>query len=274
MKWVLSLLFCWSASAQLPVMAFKPAISIPRWYPTNATSAKLVYWFDLIPFSGAYSNSVGAPGIAQDNTPVAIWTNFAAGFNGILASQLSADQTVHPTNFVSGGGVNGTSPRISFLSTGTSERMITGAWAGTGGSGFTNIATFIIVFNYNDTTGTEWVISTTAAAPWIQMNAQKLEYNQGTTTISSSPAILNNGQYYILGMFFEGNSSTHIDTNGVLMVSGSGGTATFGGPTLGQGGGSKQFAGNFIRIWIWEGILGSTDYANAIQQCKVDFGIH
>lgn len=255
----------------LPVISVAGSPVPSVWYPTNATTARLVWWLELQPIMGAYTNNVGAPVVALDADQVKMWTNFAAGFNGIQASSVIADQATHPTNFVSGGGGNGTSRRISWSNTG-SKRMHNGGWPTVAGSGSTNLSTWIFVFNDNSSSGTQWILSNTATAPWVIWNAKGFDYNQGSATVSTART-LTVGQFYIVAMFFAAGASSHLDTNGVQMVAGTGGTSTMGPLDIDQGNGSAPLNGNISRVWIYEGILGSTDYNNAVAQCKKDFGI-
>ncbi len=263
MKWIFLLCSCLTCYAQFPYSGTTwKAPSSSTWYPTNATTGGLEVWADLLPASlnGTFGGTGGTTHPATDNQFVINWTNWAKS-----SYAWNSDQTLHPTNFVSGGGGSSTSPRI-FFDTATTSRMVGGLFTPT-----TNSATIICVVNCTATTGTDFIINDPGGA-FIRYNAKSLEISQGTTLTSA--ATMGTG-YYVITVVFAGGVSSHIDTNGVNMVTGTAGTANLfktSGFYLGQGN-SAGYRGNMCRIWGWSGVLSAGDIASAVAQCKTDFNI-
>ncbi len=261
------------ASAQLSLQQMQPFFKgsggvSATWYPTNATSAKLVWWLELQPINSAFTNAGGTI-VPLDGDQVKVWTNLAAGFNGIVTSQGTADQSVHPTNYVSGGGGNGTSKRLQFTAA-TSTRLATSAWPTAGGSASTNKATFVYVANCTATTSTDNLCERSGVAPCVQYNAKSLSMYQGTAVTSANTM---GAGYYVISVVMAAGASSHIDTNGVQMVAGNAGTQSFGACNVGDIDATAGYHGNICRVWIWEGVLSAPELAQAVAQCKTDFGI-
>lgn len=260
MKWILLLLLCLSASAQLPIIPYKIPSGASTWYPTNASNPTDI-WADLTPLMGAYSGS----GLAGNNQKVDIWTNFISNGGFGANAVFTADQTLHPTNFISGGGGSATSPRILFTAA-TDTRLISGNLSIT-----TNLWTFVIVANCTASTGVDKIVGNANTTPLLQFNALKLEMSQGSTV--SSAATLVAGQWYVISAVFAAGASSHIDTNGVQMVSGNAGTGNMLAWYIAPFGTTATLRGNIARIWGWRGILSAGDLASAVAQCKTDFNI-
>jgi len=242
----------------LPWLTSPPTSS--RFIPTSPTNTFLL-WAELTPTNGTFGGSAGATVPANDNQDIKYWTNLCGFISG---SRWTADQTLHPTNFVSGGGGNGTSPRVLFTAA-SPTRMV-----GPTIPDLTNKFTVIAVANCDATSGIDSILADGITGnTWINYNAHKLEMSQGTTI--SSAATMGAG-YYVITVVFAAGASSHIDTNGVLMVSGNAGTANLRSPYIGQAG-SAIYHGSICRIWGWYGILNSTDLTAAVHQCGIDFGI-
>jgi len=256
------LIFLLSASAcfgQLTMQHMQPFFNgsslASRWWPTQANNG-LVFWGELTPLDGTWDGALHPVG---DNHRVLIWTNFAAA-----ATTWTSDQALHPTNFISGGGNNSTSPHILFTGA-SSTRMIGASWPVT-----TNKSTWILVANCTATTGTDILVMNGAGGtPWFQYNAKKLEMSQGST-ISSAATMTTS--YFVITCVFAADGTSHIDTNGVAMVTGNAGTGNMAAPYLAQFN-SVCYHGNLSRVWMWNGVLSAGDLTSAVAQCKTDFGI-
>jgi len=264
MKWTIAIfLSCASAMAQLPTLMIPNAASSAstRWWPTNATSGSNIWWAETIPMSGVFGGD-GTTYPASNNQTVKYWTNFAPAFNG---ARWTADQSLHPTNFTSGGGGNGTSPRLFFGPQASATRMVSpGAWPTT-----TNKATVIVVVNCTRTSGIDNIFINPASTPYLRYTSKALEINQGSALTSATT--MGTGYYTITAVFAAGVSS-RIDTNGVNMVTGTAGTGNMADGYLGNNGTDAIFNGNMCRIWGWSGVLSELDISNAVAQCRLDFG--
>jgi hypothetical protein len=135
----------------------------------------------------------------------------------------------------------------------------------------TNLWTMIIVANCTSSSGIDKLCGNANSTPLIQYNALKLEISQGITL--SSPATLVASQWYVITAVFAAGASSHIDTNGVQMVSGTAGTANIASWYIAPFGTTATLRGNIARIWGWRGVLSAGDLASAVAQCKTDFNI-
>jgi hypothetical protein len=216
----------------------------------------------LTPRNGTWGPDINTTP-AGNNIQVKLWTNYAK-----TSSQLTSDQAVFGTNFNSGGGGNGTSPRILF-SAATTTRM-------NGGSASEAAQPFTMLFvcNCADTVASlSGLYRNSSVPPWVRFTGgNALEFNGGSATVTG-PATLTLGQWYIVTAVFNGASSA-IYTNGVLYKSGSIGSTGVGTMIIAQNfdvGGS--YRGNISRIWVWTNSISVSDHAAAVAQCKTDFGI-
>lgn len=253
--------FCLFGQTALYGPFVKFASSATTWYPTNAPN---LWWWSEVksPFTGTWGPTTSITP-AADNTEVALWTNYAQS-----SSKLTSDQTLFATNFVSGGGGNGTSPRI-FWSASTTTRM-NGGSASTVGSQWT----MLFVCNCVDTVNTlSGLYRNSSVPPYVRFTGgTALEFNGGSSTVTG-PTTLTLGQWYIVTAIFDGASSA-IYTNGVLYTSGSIGTTALGTMIVGQSFDTAgSYRGNISRIWVWTNHISAPNLASAVAQCKTDFGI-
>jgi hypothetical protein len=234
---------------------------VARWLPNTPTNT-FALWAELTPTNGTYGGSAGATVPANDNQDIKYWTNLTALIAG---GRWVADQTLHPTNFISGGGGGGTHPRVLFTAASTT-RMV-----GPTMPDLTNKFTIIVVTDCSSTSGIDYIVfDGVTGNSWLNFNAHKLEMSQGTTV--SSVAGTTASVPYVITAVFAAGASSHIDTNGVQLVSGNAGTANLRAPYLAQFN-TICYHGNISRVWGWYGVLNSTDLANAVAQCRTDFGI-
>lgn len=263
MKWIILILSCCSALAQHPLMSGSgidwTRSTSSRWYPTNAANT-LFYWFEVTPTNSARLNADGSGGVPGNAVRAGSWINIASG-------QISgSDGATFPTNFTSGGGVNGTSPRISF-NTQISDRFVTPGLGVT----LTNFTLMCVMNASNAAAGSQEFLGNANNPPYIDVNANKFTINCGNAV--SGAATIANGTWYIVTWVQKGATS-EIKTNDVTYVTGDSGTVGY---TSIQGmyiahDRVTQFSGNISRIWVWTNTLSAGDNTSAINQCKTDFG--
>lgn len=257
MKWFWTLFLCLSASAQLPIIPYTVPSGASRFTPDQAANA-LFWWFELTPTNGARVNTDGSGGVPANSGLAGSWINLA--HNNDVCNN---DGSPVATYFVSGGGANGTSPRLSFPNTAVCRYLIPAQ--GT----ITNF-TIIMVIKPANATGNKALFSNGNGGPLIQDNAGKLEMNAGSTI--TGPVSIGTSAYIIT--WVNAGASSEIDTNGVLYVSGNSGTKGFAvgaQPIIAQPI-VNEYQGDISRIWGWTNILSAGDMTKAINQCKQDFG--
>lgn len=269
MKWILSLLLCFSASAQLPVVPFNPSTS-SRWLPNQAANT-LFYWYELTPTNSARVNFDGSGSPPTDTQSPRSWINLA--HNNDVAGYASGGTV--PQYFVSGGGNNGTSPRLNFPSTAGGTGYVSPAVT----TVFTNF-TFMIVLKMTSTTGNQSIISSGNAIPRLTISSGVLTMDAGSTTagpvsIGTTPMIITWNNCNATG------ANSEIYTNGVLYKSGASGSVGFfanAGPYIGHNI-VNILQADVCRVWCWTnngsgngGTLSASDMTKALNQCKSDFG--
>lgn len=243
---LLSLALASVVQAQLPVVQLPqltPASS-GRWWPTNAPGMFL--WLETVPFL-TMSNQT-------DNSQVFRWTNVVDP-----NLSLAADQPLRPTNFISGGGLSGTTDKVHW------QEAVGGTQRITGGPGAPSHYTFIFVANCDNAATSPGGMFYDGTAMRLEFNNAALQMSAGTTL--TGPAVIGTGWYIITAVF--NNASSEIDTNGVLYVSGAAGNTALGSVYLGQ---FQAFKGNISRVWAWTNTLSGSDMTSAINQCKTDYG--
>jgi hypothetical protein len=205
---------------------------------------------------------------SPDNTKMTNWYNLAA-LPHYFYPQTAANSG---TNFVSGGGANGTSPRM-FFKNNVIRRLIPDA----SNFNITNFTLLAVVQCTAATDGTtEYLLSydETVSPPWIRFNSNgKLEISAGTTL--SGPSSVGTG-WNIIMVTFAGASST-VTTNGVAYSSGnigSVGTGSGATPFICSDGGNPfpPFGGNLCRLWVWTNSLTAGETTSALHQTEQDFG--
>jgi hypothetical protein len=218
-------------------------------------------WGELTPINGTWD---GATHPCVDNERIQTWTNFAS--SGAVWN--AGDGTHCPTNFVSGGGGNGTSPRISFSSATVNTVLNSGAISPT-----TDVFSFLAVVHCNRTTGDDYVLNGSGTTTSLRFSAGTLKVKNNGTEIAG-PATIGTGWYIV--SFTKNAAAVIIYTNGVQYFSGNVGTVAIPTAHLFDEANSvinTGFHGDGSRIWGWRGILSGAEMAAAVAQCKTDFGI-
>jgi hypothetical protein len=287
MKWILSLLICWSACAQLPIIPY----SIPAsgtWYPTNVTSpSALVFWYDTFPtpsLNGARDSANAAGAIPANNANTLSWSNllnYAAAFGGNYANKSTVGH--EPIYHNPGGGYTALQPEIAFTN-GNNCDMIS---QNIPTMLLTNFTIMALVAPSNIVTTIQGLFDFSGNGfnyPFLEWDVNKLSMSANATRITGPAVLLS--QPYIVTWVNAGASSV-IYTNGVLYVSGTTGVIGANSPASfniahihGKDGGNpgivgnnNQFVGAMSRVWVWTNVLSAGDLANATAQCKKDFNV-
>lgn len=235
-----------SFSHDQPYFAKDRVSASGRWWPTN-TANQMFIWLELTPILSAGKDFTTGDGVGINH-----WTNLVSG------SLFNADGAF-PTNYTSGGGGNGTSPRVDFTSS-SSTRMESQDFG-------KPTATFIVVANSSTPAAEQFIfVNGSGIPPYLRYRNSSLEISAGT--LLSTPATITN-DYYVITAVFNGASS-RIDTNGVTAASGNAGSTSFGAAYLAQW---QLYKGNICRVWAWTNILTTAEESSAVAQCKIDFGI-
>ncbi len=214
-------------------------------------------------FGGKMWGPINTTTPVSDNTAVVLWSNLV----GQAGNKFTADQTLHPTNFISGGGGNTTSPRLYFDAA-TSTRMNSGT---VGGGVNTNIFELIFVVEFNTFAQGSALINGGGTITTIQSTTGgALKAVNNGSTITGANTIQAN-QWYIVDFTQNGTTAT-IYTNGVLYVTGTIGSVAMNNISIFEAV-TTSFRGQGARMWGWWGNLSSGDRALATAQCKTDFGI-
>ncbi len=163
MKWILSLLICWSASAQLPVIPFNPLLSATAQFtPTNITP-KVAYWW-----------------VNTDKATNTAWSNWVDRIQGVVFTNGDTGST------------RGTNSALGMHFTRTSSQAMTNKVHNSISSTFGNECIWYII-NLDTAPADEgwFCLDTTVNSPSILVLSAKPSYFANATTTSGVTLPLN-----------------------------------------------------------------------------------
>ena len=237
--------------------------SVARFYPTNAAAVSNVWWGETIPiaFEGTFGEvAEGSPHPVPDGHRILVWTNWS-----IAGNKWTSDQSIHATNFTSGGGASGLTSRLLYKAA-SSTRMVGGSIGVT-----TNIFEITFVCEFDDFSNGSVLINGSGTVTTLQTTTGgALKVINNSTTITG-PTTIQANQWYVISLVQNGTTAT-VYTNGVQYLTGTVGNVGMGSINIFDGF-AGSFRGNVTRLWGWFGNLTSGDRASVVTQCKTDFGI-